>query len=740
MASEAALWVEIVPTTKGIKGKVEREFGQGFDAVEDRGRGLWGRISDGVKGVAATVTGVLGAAFTKSLVGGLGRLLNIEDAQAKLKGLGHDAATVTAIMGDALNAVRGTAFGMDAAATTAASAVAAGIKPGQELEKYLRLTADAATIAGTSMSEMGGIINKVTANGKAMTENLYQLQDRGIPIMQWLAKEYGVSAEALQKMVSEGKVDAATFRRVIEENIGGAALASGDTTRGAFANMNAALNRVGANLLSGVFPLFREFFVGITDMLAPLEAKAKELGQTIGDFVTPLFEKLAGAGDKIRDTLSNLAPVLGPVVGLFLALGAGALPGLLGGLPVVGPMLSSLLGPLSALAGPIGLILAAFAGLVAVSPELQSALGGAASAIFDALLDVGKQLAPVLEQLLPIIVGLAQSLGGMLADAITMLVPFVVQVVELFGGLLADILPVLIPIVGQLAGVVMQLLGALIPVVAQILNGLMPVFKALLPPIMELVEALLPFIMILIDALMPVLTVVIDLVSKLAAAFMPILEQILPPLVELMNAFLIPVLEMLGPIFTVILAAITPIIDAIGTALIPIIEGLAQILGGLIDFLVGVFTGDWKRAWKGIQDIFSGIWNTLVSIVEGVVNAVIGMINGMISGVNSVTGAIGIPPIGLLGYVDWSVAKLEDGAYVSARRNGILANIGEGRYDEVVQPTAGPKFDQFTSKIADRLGGSGEGFTQIVQIRPEDDPRVVGRQFGREFARAMAGG
>ena len=45
------------------------------------------------------------------------------------------------------------------------------------------------------MAEMGSIINKVTANGRAMTENLNQLQDRGIPILQWLAEEYGVWKE-----------------------------------------------------------------------------------------------------------------------------------------------------------------------------------------------------------------------------------------------------------------------------------------------------------------------------------------------------------------------------------------------------------------------------------------------------------------------------------------------------------------------------------------------------------------
>src|SRR5690606_27467523 len=139
------------------------------------------------------------------------------------KGLGHDTQAVEAIMKDALGSVKGTAFGLDTAATVAASAVAAGIKPGKELEGYLRLTADAATIAGISMDEMGSIMNKVQTNGRAMTENLNQLSDRGIPILQWLAEEYGVTTEEMSKMVSQGKVDAETFNKVLQENIGGAA-------------------------------------------------------------------------------------------------------------------------------------------------------------------------------------------------------------------------------------------------------------------------------------------------------------------------------------------------------------------------------------------------------------------------------------------------------------------------------------------------------------------------------------
>ncbi|MGE4428744.1 MAG: tape measure protein, partial [Solirubrobacteraceae bacterium] len=257
MAADGELYVEIMPSTKGVKKQIESDLDGSFSAAESKGQGVLTRLGNGLvnfgKGVALTLAGVLAIAIK----GGIDRQLKIEDAQAKLRGLGHDADSVKTIMTSALDAVKGTAYGLEEAATVAASAVAAGIKPGQELTKYLALTADAATIAGVSMGEMGAIINKVTSRGKADTEQLNQLAERGIPIFQWLADEYGVTQQELSKMVAQGKVDAETYRKVIEENIGGAALASGDTTRGAFKNMLAALSRLGVAMTSPAFGLFK---------------------------------------------------------------------------------------------------------------------------------------------------------------------------------------------------------------------------------------------------------------------------------------------------------------------------------------------------------------------------------------------------------------------------------------------------------------------------------------------------
>lgn len=220
-------------------------------------------LGDGIKAGAAVGVAALGT----SIKLGVDRLLAIDDAKGKLKGLGHDAQSTAKIMDSALASVKGTAYGLGDAATISASAVAAGIKPGQELTKYLKLTADAASIAGSSLGDMGHIFNQVQTGQRAMSDDLNQLGDRGIPILQWVGKEMGVTADQVKKMAADGQVSSEIFFRAIQKNIGGAALASGNTVRGSFNNAKAAAGRFGAALAGPEFTRAPATFNRITKAL-----------------------------------------------------------------------------------------------------------------------------------------------------------------------------------------------------------------------------------------------------------------------------------------------------------------------------------------------------------------------------------------------------------------------------------------------------------------------------------------
>lgn len=63
-------------------------------------------------------------------------------------------------------------------------------------------------------------------------------------------------------------------------------------------------------------------------------------------------------------------------------------------------------------------------------------------------------------------------------------------------------------------------------------------------------------------------------------------------------------------------------------------DGIKKIFDGIIDFIRGVFTGDWERAWKGVTEIFEGVFGVLEGIAKAPINAIIGLLNGLIGAIN----------------------------------------------------------------------------------------------------------
>lgn len=310
-----AAYVSVLPSTSKLAPGISKAL-NGSDVTgiaKKSGSSMGGLVATGLK--RTVKAGLAGGALFAGIAAkkGLDRLMGIEDARASLLGLGNSTKTVDKIMQNALNSVKGTAFGMADAAQVSASAVAAGVKPGKELEANLRLVADAATIGKTSLGEMGAIFNKVAASNKIQGDTIAQLNDKGIPIIQLLAKELGVSADEVTALASKGQVDFKTFSRAMQAGLGGAALKSGDTTRGAFNNMMASIGRIGANFLSGIFPKFKNGFQGITAALAPMEEKAKVWGAALASAFSQVAAAAGPIASQVVAGVKALAPAFAAV-------------------------------------------------------------------------------------------------------------------------------------------------------------------------------------------------------------------------------------------------------------------------------------------------------------------------------------------------------------------------------------------------------------------------------------------
>lgn len=354
ITGDASSFQKAVSSAEKAASSFEKRFESMGKSITSIGDKLSKYITLPAVGAATALAGV-------TLSKGWNRMTAIDNAKVKLEAIGNSAESVKEIMNNALASVKGTAYGMDEAATTAASAVAAGIKPGEKLQKYLTAVADAAGVAGRDMASMGAIFNKVATQGKATNEVLGQLAESGIPIYQYLADTIGCTEDKIYDLAKSGEIDLATFQKAVEKHIGGAAKTIGSKTiTGAISNIGAAISRVGANLLGSaddtssfagqVLPILNN----VTEKIGVVEDKAKTLGTVFGETFSLVQNFYTGNLDKIEETLTHsseeaknlydkLTPVLEKVkkfADSFSELSTNAKLGFAGSAVATGPLLS----------------------------------------------------------------------------------------------------------------------------------------------------------------------------------------------------------------------------------------------------------------------------------------------------------------------------------------------------------------------------------------------------------------
>lgn len=119
--------------------------------------------------------------------------------------------------------------------------------------------------------------------------------------------------------------------------------------------------------------------------------------------------------------------------------------------------------------------------------------------------------------------------------------------------------------------------------------------------------------------LKPVVEKTMDIVAKVIQVISALWNNVLAPLVNWMvNTFLPPVVRVWNTIVDVVSDVIADVIDWLGICL----DGL----DGVLDFLLGIFTGDWKLAWDGIKRYFENCWDSMRQGVKIVLDVIAGII------------------------------------------------------------------------------------------------------------------
>lgn len=211
--------------------------------------------------------------------------------------------------------------------------------------------------------------------------------------------------------------------------------------------------------------------------------------------------------------------------------------------------------------------------------------------------------------------------------------------------------------------------------------------------------------------------------------FAPIFDNATVKITEFLQQHLTPLLSQIGEFFGAvgesllifwnsiakpfinwiienILPVIIPIINSLVNAIeisfgfmADLFSGFLKILTGVIDFITGVFTGNWKKAWEGIKGIFKGIINSISSIIEYFVNHAINALNGVTGGINKITGIIGIPEIPRIPEVH--IPKLATGAVIPPNAP-FVAMLGDQKHGNNIEAP-----EDLIRKIVREETGSG---------------------------------
>lgn len=89
-----------------------------------------------------------------------------------------------------------------------------------------------------------------------------------------------------------------------------------------------------------------------------------------------------------------------------------------------------------------------------------------------------------------------------------------------------------------------------------------------------------------------------------------------------------------------------------------------RIFTGFIDFITGIFTGDWERAWNGVINIFGGIFDGIAAMAKAPFNGMIGLINAFLGGLNNIKIPKWVPGVGGKSFSISTLPYLADGGHV----------------------------------------------------------------------------
>jgi len=623
LASLYQAFIDVVPETRGLSGKLNKAFG---DAGPGAGKAAGEGMNSGMLGAVGKLAAPLAAAFAAL---GIGRI--VADSVSNASDFAEAGTAITAVFGDADSTIQKFAAGsaaalgqstnmtLDAARTFGTFGKAAGLS-GEDLAgfstDFITLAGDLASFNNTTpeqaiealgaglrgesepLRQYGVLLDDAALKARATELGIYSGTGALTAQQKVLASQAEIMA---QTGVQQGDFAKTSGGLANQQRILSAGLENLSTTFGAIF-LPAVLGVVGF-LNRSVIPAFEKVVAGIAGVKSIL---------VDGDFTGAFRDAFNIEEDSpIVDYLFNIREAF--LSGGFLEAAMTAFE------PVV-EWLST--------GGLVSMVEGLLSG--------RSALFGAALELFPVILDA-------IVQTIPQIISSFLGFIPQVVDALVAAIPLLLDAMSTILTSVIEAVGLLIPLVAEaLVTAVPQLVTALLAMLPVLLEGAITLFQSLitaiatvLPLILTALVGMLPGIVTSLVTMLPaLLTAAVDLFMQLVTAIIQVLPVLITSLLAALPQILGTLLGMLPSLLTTAIDLFFSLITAVVTILPELITAIIAMLPVLIKTLVGMSPQLMDAAVQLFSALLDGLSENLPMIVDLIVTEVIpGLIGAIIDSI-----------------------------------------------------------------------------------------------------------
>ena len=386
----------------------------------------------------------------------------------------------------------------------------------------------------------------------------------------------------------------------------------------------------GAENISGAINSFSSQFSGIGKAFATIVNGAKELSSYVGgklktafeDFKaampTATLEGVSAAFEKIKSAIDMVSPAVAPAVTAFMLFlpVATTIGKVVGAIGMIGPALMAVAG------GPVGIVVAALAGLVAGFAALYNSSEEVRNAVSTAWAQVQESVQaawPTIQQAITTASQTLQAVGAVVVQ----------KLMEFWTACQTYVLPVVQAIYDRFMEYWPMIQNFVVSAITTIWNTVQSVW----PTVQSIFET------------------ACSVISAVVAVAWPVIASVVYSAVNIIGQIIETVLPVVQGIFEAFCTVAATVVNSVWPVIQSVIETCMNVIQSVIETVTAVISGDWEGAWNGLQGIVSscsggitdvvqnlidGIGNILGSLWDVAVNAGKSIIQGLIDGINAI--------------------------------------------------------------------------------------------------------